>query len=235
MANTSPPIDSPQQVRFDCEELNMNPAGDRPLSQFLNLGYPRRAWEFTALSNERDRPALALPVAQSIVDLLSACGWRQSRQNPLTERDDAPSPLQTLLLANGIVGTRIVRLSDESAFTELCLEDRPLEELVREAFLRVLTRPPSAEEERLFADYLSDAYRERRVKGAPRRPSALSADRRVSWSNHLSAEATVIRMEEERRLRLGDEPTGRLRPEFRERFEDALWSLLNSPEFLLVP
>src|SRR5207249_2306470 len=45
--------------RFDCEELNLNPAGDRPPKQFLNMGAPGRAWQLTALSNERDRPALA--------------------------------------------------------------------------------------------------------------------------------------------------------------------------------
>src|SRR5437016_12719131 len=96
----------------------------------------------TALMNERDRPALALPIAQSVVDVLTTFGWRQSRQNPVTMRQDAPSPMQTLLLANGIVGTRITRLSDDSVFTQLALEDRSLRELVRETFLRVLSRPP---------------------------------------------------------------------------------------------
>jgi hypothetical protein len=42
-------------------------------------------------------------------------------------------------------------------------------------------------------------------------------------------------MEEERRLRMGDAPTNRLTPAFRERFEDALWAMLNSPEFVMVP
>src|SRR5262249_50709969 len=36
--------------RFDCEELNLNPAGDRPPRQFLNMGAPARAWQLTALS-----------------------------------------------------------------------------------------------------------------------------------------------------------------------------------------
>jgi hypothetical protein len=42
-------------------------------------------------------------------------------------------------------------------------------------------------------------------------------------------------MEEERRLRMGDEPTRRLTPEFRERFEDTLWAMVNSPEFVMLP
>jgi hypothetical protein len=42
-------------------------------------------------------------------------------------------------------------------------------------------------------------------------------------------------MEEERRLRMGDEPTHRLTADFRQRYEDTLWALLNSPEFVVVP
>jgi hypothetical protein len=60
-------------------------------------------------------------------------------------------------------------------------------------------------------------------------------DGRVSWSNHLSAEASLIRMEEERKLRFGDQPTARLTKNFRERYEDMLWALMNSPEFTMVP
>ncbi len=221
--------------RMNCEELNLNPAGDRPPSQFLNMGSPERAWEITALSNERDRPALALPIAQSLVDVLTAYGWRQSRQNAVSTRDDAASPMQTLILANGILGTRIVRLSDDSAFTELSLRNMPLEKLLEETYLRVLSRPPLPEESRMFTEVLRPYYAGRIVKGAVAATSMMKTDNRVSWSNHLSSEATVIRMEEERRLRMGDAPTNRLTPEFRERFEDALWAMLNSPEFVMVP
>ena len=45
---------------FRSEELTMDPEARRPASEMINLGRPRRAWEFTSLSNERDRPALAL-------------------------------------------------------------------------------------------------------------------------------------------------------------------------------
>src|SRR5437867_4760382 len=152
--------------RFDCEELNLNPAGDRPPRQFLNMGAPRRAWQLTALSNERDRPALALPIAQSLVDVMTTFGWRQSRQNPVTTRDDAASPMQTLILANGIMGTRIVRLSDDSAFTELCLQDLSLDRLLDETFLRVLSRPPFPEEARVFRELLRPSYAARKVKNA---------------------------------------------------------------------
>ncbi|MDX1981818.1 MAG: DUF1549 and DUF1553 domain-containing protein [Bryobacteraceae bacterium] len=220
---------------FECEEMNLNPAGDRAPKQFLNMGRPSRSWQMTALSNERDRPALALPIAQSIVDVMTTYGWRQSRQNPATVRDDAPSPMQTLILANGVLGTRIARLSDDSAFTELAMSDLPLEKLIEESFLRVLSRLPKPEESRTFVELLKPHYAGRRVQGAEAVRNERKTDSRVSWSNHLSAEATLIRMEEERRLRMGDQPTKRLTPEFRERFEDTLWALINSPEFVVLP
>ena len=220
---------------YECEDMNLNPSGDRSPNQFLNLGKPARAWQMTALSNERDRPALALPIAQSIVDVMSVFGWRQSRQNAATSRDDAPSPMQTLILANGIMGTRMVRLSDDSELTELALADMPLDKMMTEMFLRVLSRPPAAEELRVMSNLLGDLFPQRRVKGAQKVDASMKSDNRVSWSNHLSAEATVIRMEEERTLRLGAKPTTRLEPRFRERLEDALWAMVNSPEFVMVP
>ena len=220
---------------FECEELNLNPAGDRSPNQFLNMGKPSRAWQMTALSNERDRPALALPVAQSIVDVMTAYGWRQSRQSAATQRDDAASPMQTLILANGVLGTRMIRLSDDSAFTALALKDAPLTQLIAETFLRVLSRPPAPEELKSMRELLEPHYAGRKVAGAESAALARKTDTRVSWSNHLSADATRIRMEEERNLRMGDQPTNRLKPAFRERYEDALWAMVNSPEFVLMP
>jgi hypothetical protein len=199
------------------------------------MGKPERAWQMTALSNERDRPALALPIAQSLVDVLSTYGWRQSRQAPASTRDDAASPMQTLILANGTLGTRIVRLSDDSAITNLALRDQPLESLLNETFVRVIARTPDAEELRSLREFLAPHYAGRIVAGAESMATGRKTDNRVSWSNHLSAEATLIRMEEERKLRMGEEPTKRLTHAFRERFEDVLWALVNTPEFVMMP
>jgi hypothetical protein len=220
---------------FDCEPMNLNPAGDRTAQQFLDLGSPVRGWQMTALSNERDRPALALPIAQSIVDVMTTYGWRQSRQSPATDRDDAPSPMQNLILANGVMGTRMARLSDDSAFTAMALAGMPLSELLDTTFLRILSRLPEAKEKAAFAKLLEPVYAGRVVKGALARATRRESDGRVSWSNHLSAEASLIRMEEERKLRFGDQPTARLSKDFRERYEDMLWALMNSPEFAMVP
>ena len=59
--------------------------------------------------------------------------------------------------------------------------------------------------------------------------------RPVSWSNHLNPEATRIKQEAERAARAGDPPTDRLRAAWRERMEDAVWALVNSPEFVFMP
>ena len=223
---------------LDSEELNLNPLGNRSLSQFLNMGTPRRAWEMTALSNERDRPSLALPRAQAIVDMLSSHGWRQSRQSPASSRDDSPSPMQALALANGSTGVRVTRLSDDSFFTRLALEDRPMDEMVDEVFLRTLTRLPTAVERQTMVDLLGPYFADRIVAtdadygGAG--PSK-KTDGRVSWGNHFDPESNRIRMEEERRVRMGDPPTTRLTTEFRERFEDMVWALVNTPEFSIIP
>ena len=59
--------------------------------------------------------------------------------------------------------------------------------------------------------------------------------RHVSWSNHLSEEANRIKIELEKRAREGDPPTVALQANWRERMEDMLWALMNSPEFIFIP
>ena len=57
----------------------------------------------------------------------------------------------------------------------------------------------------------------------------------VSWSNHLDEEATLLRQQEEAAARRGPAPTQRLDADWRQRMEDALWALLNSPELAYIP
>ncbi len=232
-------VDSLFQVagkEFDCEELNFDLDGRRTIKDFLNLGTPRRAWEFVGLSNERDRPSLGKPSAQPFTDVLMNFGWRDSRAEPRSTREEAPNVLQPALLANGILGERITRLSDDSAFTALALRDQPLDDLITQLFQRVLSRAPTTKERAAFTASLSDGYAER----MPAVPSGdLPKKPRITkfamWSNHLHPDSTPIVYEREKIVRAGDPATPRLAPNWRERMEDAVWALMVTPEFTYVP
>ncbi|MFI4874701.1 MAG: DUF1553 domain-containing protein, partial [Blastopirellula sp. JB062] len=222
------------EKRLDVGNLNIDLDGSRPASNSIDFGVPSRAWEFVSLSNERDRPSLALPFAAPFIATMQSFGWTGARQNPIAQRDVEPNVLQPAILANGELGERFTRLSDDSVFTAIALEEIELEELVRRLYLRVLTREPDSEELALFGELLSPGFDSRRVDAPvvqrPPLPRGL-----VSWTNHLDPRANEIVVELEEVVRQGDLPTRRLKPEWRTRMEDALWALMNTPEFVFVP
>jgi hypothetical protein len=222
---------------MQCELLTLDNDGRRAPKDFLNLGYPKRAWEFVSLSNDRDRPALSMPRTQEVVDMLAMFGWRETRQNPLSVRDESPNVLQPASIANGgLSNGRAARLTDDGAVTDLCVQSQPLEKLVERVFLHVLSRPPTAGESAAVKAHLERGYAER-VKPAPAKSLKKEFDPSLllSWSNHLNAKATDIKLAVEEKARWGDAPTARLENDWRERMEDALWALLNTPEFVFVP
>ena len=222
---------------FRAEELNLDPDGRRPPTEFLNLGVPRRAWQFT-LDLERARPprpvAAGRPEPGRRPRDLRLAGRRGTTRSPSATRRPRRSSPRCWPTASSSTA-RIARLSDDSAITELCLKDQPADDLIRAVYLRILSRPATEAETARLVAYLGDTYAGRVVPGVgpapPMRPSA----RRVSWSNHLHPEATRIQAEEERVVRRGDPPTARLTPAFRERMEDVVWALVNSPEFVFLP
>ena len=219
---------------MDSEQLTFDPEARQSPKDHNNLGTPRRAWEFTSLSNERDRPALAKPRAQVIADVLAAFGWRESRPEPRSTRDHDANVLQPATIANSTISNRLTRLSDEHAFTALALEEQPVAQLVERMFLRVLSRPPTPAEAVKFSAILAPDFAKRRT-GAPPAPPRAPFSKGVSWANHLNPDASTAVLDVERIVKAGPTPSPQLASDWRDRMEDALWALLLTPEFTYIP
>jgi hypothetical protein len=170
-----------------------------------------------------------------VADVLQAFGWRGARQDPTSVREQGPNALQPAILANGTVGTWLTRLSDDHGVTALSLEARTPDELLDALFLKVLTRKPTDEERRAYADYLRDGFESRVRPTSPRKTVSREPEPYVTWTNHLDPKATLVRQAQEAAARRGDPPTERLDPNWRSRLEDVLWVLVNSSEFVFAP
>ncbi|MCX6857294.1 MAG: DUF1553 domain-containing protein [Verrucomicrobia bacterium] len=221
---------------FKTEEVCLDIDNTRDLKNAIHLGKPHRSWMLTSTSNERDRPSLNLPRIQAVTDVLSAFGWRGSRQDPTSKRDADPNVLQPAILGNGTVGIWLTRLSDDHGVTQLALADQSLEQFIDQLFLKLLTRHPSADEKELYVKHLSAGYEGRTQKAEDKgQASTRVPEKYVSWSNHLDSEATNVRMAQETAAREGDKPTDLLNPDWRQRLEDILWAMLNAPEWAFSP
>ncbi len=221
---------------IDVEELTFVHDGRRPVSNRLTLGKPMRAWMFASLANERDRPSLALPRARIVADVLEAFGWTGSRQTPIVDREMDPNVLQPGILANGTLTQNLLRAAHGSLLAQLAVDASSPEALIDELFLRFLGRWPTADERAAFSGALADGFAERIVPTAEREePTTLPPLPLVTWFNHLQAEANSIQLEVERRVRLGPPVDPRLRPVWREAYEDVLWSLVVHHEFVWLP
>jgi hypothetical protein len=216
---------------FAAEELNFDPNGTQG---FMKLPAPKRAWQCASLANERDRPALALPVNQMIVDVLSAFGWREARSNPLTRGPLETNPLQPLMLANGLMVDHAIRLTEDSGLLPHCLAAATPEALAERLFLCVLSRPPDAYEQAAVAAVLAPDFG-KRLTGQPAAKQTARKAVQVDWDRHLQGASTLEHLRAEWSTRQGPPPTVRLSADFRQRAEDVVWTLVNSPEFVLVP
>lgn len=221
---------------MDCEEMTFVHDGRRPLSNRLTLGVPERAWMMATLNNERDRPSLSLPKARKIVDVLQAFGWSGSRQKPIHNRESESNVLQPGVLANGVFSASLARASLDSPLANLAVDAKSPESLIDSLFLRILTRYPNDLERKFFVSQLTDQFQTRVIPIDARSQSeSVNPLPLVHWFNHLQPEANEIQQELERRVRQGPPVDPRLQPDWRTRYEDVVWSLINHDEFVWIP
>ena len=220
--------------RLPSERLTYNADGRQTWVNFIDFGEPRKSWELVSISNERERPSMALPKAQSIANLLSAYGWRSERQDPVTERELTPTPLQPLALANGNLLNRAVDFSDQGDMVTLALNAKTVQELIDNLFLRVLSRKPTGDEQALYQALLAPGFNERKTGVTEIAPKTVFRSP-LTWSFHFDPDAANEGIRQQTVAQQGDAPTKRLNSRWREQAEDALWALFNSPEFIFVP
>ena len=202
-------VDNAWQVsgkNMDLGLLTMDMEGRHRPGFFMNFGRPERAWQFTTLANERDRPSLAMPKMQAVVDAF-AFGWRNSRPEPTSHRIEEPNPLQPGVLPTGSAGGWLTRLSDDSEITQMCIDAESASQLTEDLFLRYLTCFPTKEEKRpsrlcsrpgsMTGSYPSETLSHPDKKRYPF----------VSWLNHLDNEANSIKQQLEEDARRGDPPS----------------------------
>lgn len=223
-------------VPIASEEITFVHDGRHTLDRRQTLGVPRRAWMFAGLNNERDRPSLALPYAQTTVDVLEAFGWNGSRQMPIFDRPVEPNLLQPGILANGTLVQSLSRAAWRSELSDLAVTAATPDALIDEVFLRFLCRKPRAAEREAFLPALREGFATRLVpeteQAMPKTAEPLPL---VTWLNHVSPEANSIQLEVEKRVRLGPPADPRLRGAWREVYEDFIWNLINDREFVWVP
>lgn len=222
--------------RMDTGELTFVHDGAEPITARQTLGSPRRAWMFAGLNNERDRPSLSLPRAQPIADVLEAFGWTGTRQQPIMQRESEPNLLQPGILANGTLSMSLTRAADQSQLAEWALKASTPDELLDTLFLQFLARYPSEQERAELLPALANRF-DSRVVPADQvvRPTPLAPLPQSTWSNHLVPEANDIQEELQARVRRGPAVDPRLQPEWREVYEDIVWSLVNHREFAWIP
>jgi hypothetical protein len=176
---------------------------------------------------------LAKPKAQTIVNVMKAFGWTGTRQKPVHQREKDPNVLQSGILANGVLVSNVARVSNQSFLAEIALDSKSAPDLIKNIFLRFLGRLPNQREQISALDLISAGFENRIIPKAdshkPEEPEKLPL---ITWFNHLSPEATTIQIEVEKQVRQGPPVDHRINPDWRERYEDLIWSLINHREFV---
>ena len=144
--------------------------------------------------------------------------------------------LQPGVLANSTASVLLTRASLNSGLAGTAINAASPEELVDSIFLRYLTRLPFESERAPLAAALAIGFDDRLYHPdeipVVTPPVPLP---RVTWSIHLSPASTTVALQLEQRARTGPPPDPRLRPEWREVYEDVVWSVVNISEFVWVP
>lgn len=216
------------------EVITFDPEASQKTQNFLNLGVASRSWQLTSLSNERDRPSLSLPRASAVAECLEAFGWRSTRQAPVTHRESEANLVQPGVVANSHLATWVTRLTDDSRLTQWCLDAETPTALVNHLFLAILSRPPSDEELAAFVSQIENGFDARISTASASRGLPPPNRGYVTWSNHFDVKANELMRDIERELGDGPNPSQRIDTQWRERAEDAVWALVNSPEFQLI-
>lgn len=193
----------------------------------VDYGFPKRTWQLVTLSNEEDNMILVRPRLQEILTTANVFGWRDQRPDPVTTRNDDPTPLQSLTLANGALMSRLVRLTDASAYTKLASSKLNFPEFCDELMLNTLSRLPSSKERQWLDKKLGASWPDRRVSAVVQ--TAAKEDRPREFQDMMDAYRQIAEARKE------EPATSTLTEVFRKDFESVLWVLLNSPEFIFVP
>ena len=224
---------------FDAGPMSLDIDGARSFKNSLHLGHPTRAWQFASLSNERDRPSLSLPFAQPFSSTLQAFGWVGARQGPINRRESSPNVMQPAMMNNGLLLRDNARLDMVSKFTLAARQASSVDQLIKQTYLRILSRQPSSSEYALFRELLSEGFDTRLVELSDEEAHRIRWSRRlprnlVTWSNHLHPRANEIKTELRQAVQQGAIKSPHLESQWRERMEDFVWVLFNSPEFIYI-
>ncbi len=221
---------------MDTEELTFVHDGYTTTKSRMTLGTPHRGWMFGGMNNERDRPSLSMPRAQAVVDVLQAFGWIAERQQPMAQRATDPNVLQPGILANGMLTMSLTRASDRSVLADIAVHCESPNDLLNELFLRFLGRYPAQSERDVLLSPLAEGFGNRVLPSEQVVPvNAQPPLPQSTWTNHLVPAANEVQLQWQDRVRQGPTADPRLEPSWRQRYEDVIWSLVNTPEFVWIP
>jgi hypothetical protein len=172
------------------------------------------------------------PKAQTIVNVMKAFGWTGTRQKPVHQREKDPNVLQSGILANGVLVSNVARVLNQSFLAEIALDSKSAPDLIENIFLRFLGRLPNQREQISALNLISVGFNNRILpRGNLHKPEEPEKLPLITWFNHLSPEANIIQMQVKKQVRQGRPVDPRITPDWRERYEDLIWSFINHREF----